>query len=211
MTRQYNHQLKLDRALQHLQSLESKVHLWKQGDAHRYVPEFDRKSGKKRIKVEILDTSPVEFGIIIGDCLHNLRSALDNLVIELIVARHGDPPPSRFVEHSEFPIFGSKVMNSSACRKRIGSIAPTTQTIIEELQPYKRGKKYASDSLWLLHKLSNMDKHRLPALTLLASSGGSYFPEPSLCHPTSCSIWDLLKTAWKSRLILLPLANPREK
>ncbi len=151
MTRQYNHQLKLDRALQHLQSLESKVRLWKEGDTHRYIPEFDRKSGKKRIKVEILDTPPIEFGIIIGDCLHNLRSALDNLVYELIVACHGDPPPPRFVERSEFPIFGPKVMNSSACQKRIGGIAPAAQAIIKELQPYKRGKKYASDHLVAPH------------------------------------------------------------
>jgi len=109
-----------------------------------------------------------ELRLIIGDCLHNLRSALDNLVYDLVIAHHGDPPPPQFVEYSEFPIFGPKAMNSNARKKRIGGVDPNAQTIIEGLQPHNRGNKFASDPLWQLHQLSNMDKHRVPHVTQVA-------------------------------------------
>jgi hypothetical protein len=72
-------------------------------------------------------------------------STRDNLVYDLVIARHGDPPPPQFAGYSEFPIFGPKAMSSSARRKRIGGIDPNAQAIIEGLQPHNRGNAFASD------------------------------------------------------------------
>jgi hypothetical protein len=41
--------------------------------------------------------------------------------------------------------------------------------LIEALQPYKRGKNFASHPLWAVHELNRIDKHRID-LTALASA-----------------------------------------
>ena len=78
-----SHQLKLDRASHHLACLDAKVREWTEGKPHRYVTKIDRKSHKKFVNIRLLKPPPDEFRLIIGDCLHNLRSALDSLVYEL--------------------------------------------------------------------------------------------------------------------------------
>lgn len=169
-----NHDLKLERAEQHLRSLQKEVHDWLQKDPYTLVHEFDSQVGKNVLRVEDTETPPADFALILGDCLHNLRSALDNLVYELIVACHGDPPPAELVKRSEFPIFGDKVMNAGERKKKIGGIDPGAQAEIEGLQPHNRGQNYESDPLWRLHQLSNVDKHRLPHFVLFKPIAAAY-------------------------------------
>jgi hypothetical protein len=186
---QYNHELKLDRAREHLQSLHAEVREWLKGDTYRYVPKLDFDGGKKRIHFEVLQVPPARFSLIIGDCLHNLRSALDSLIYELAIAYTGiDPLPEDRARELGFPIFGPKPLKPGKSREMIGCIHPEAQTVIKELQPHLRGKKeYATSPLWQLHRLSNVDKHRLPHTTLHASIGGAYFPDaPGL--PTDLSV-----------------------
>ncbi len=178
MSDQFSHKLKLDWASHHLNSLDAKVRDWRDGETHDYAVEFDRESGKQRVKVKLSEPPPDEFRLIIGDCLHNLRSALDNLIYELAVAYTGFKPlPEDRAKRLEFPIFGPKAMSADACRKRIGCIHPDAQTIIKGLQPHNRGDKFASHPFWKLYQLSNMDKHRVPHITLLAVSTYADFPE----------------------------------
>src|SRR5215213_6698142 len=106
MSEQFNHELKLERVSYHLDSLDAKVREWRHRETHQYVSHIDRESGKQFVYIKFPEQVPAEFRLIIGDCLHNLRSALDNLVYDLVIAYHGDPPPPQFVEYSEFPIFG---------------------------------------------------------------------------------------------------------
>ncbi|MBA4115207.1 MAG: hypothetical protein H0X71_01960 [Rubrobacter sp.] len=127
-------------------------------------------------------------GLLIGDCLHNLRAALDNLVYELLVARHGDPPPDKFAVSSEFPIFSDRPMILRQHQRKIGGIDPAAQTIIEGLQPYQRGNDFGSHPLWLLHNLSNIDKHRVPHVALLTiPSAFAYFVNSETDTPVGTS------------------------
>jgi hypothetical protein len=160
MSEQYNHVLKLDRALQHLQSLEDEMLRWLGRNPYRLIYEFDRERNKKLIRIEVLSPPPSGLRVIIGDILHNLRSALDTLVHELAVAYIGiDPLPEAFARRLEFPIFGDRTMKPHECRTKIGGIHPDAQAIIKELQPYHRAEDFARDPLWLLHRLSNLDPH----------------------------------------------------
>ena len=180
MNQQFSHELKLERASHHLNSLDAKVPEWRKRKTHYYDSRFDRESGKQFVYIRFTEPVPAEFRLIIGDCLHNLRSALDNLVYDLVIAYHGDLPPPQFVEYSEFPIFGPKAMSSSARQKRIGGIDPNAQALIEGLQPHNQGDEYASDLLWKLHQLSNMDKHRVPHVTQVAVK--TYADSPDAPH-----------------------------
>jgi|SRR5215212_2196849 len=161
-----SHELRLDRALQHLQSLEAEDRRWREGNPYRIIHELDPQTSKKLVRVEVLSQPSVRLGLLIGDCLHNLRSALDNLAYELAVAYTGDPLPDAVATRSEFPILGDRPMKAGERQRKIGGIHPDAQTIIEGLQPYQRGQHYAVDPLWVLHELSNIDKHRLPLVTL---------------------------------------------
>ena len=54
---------------------------------------------------------------------------------------------------------------------RPGALHPDAQTVIENLQPHKRGDAFATDDLWVLDQLWNLDKHRRIQVTLLAVMG----------------------------------------
>lgn len=96
---------------------------------------------------------------LIGEFLHNLRSALDHLVWQLVEQNGGKPN-----EHTSFPIL--KVA-PTANRKGVtprphvaGGVSDDAAAIIECAQPYKWGTQFAEHPLWLLHELWSIDKHR---------------------------------------------------
>ena len=171
----HNHELKLRRAAEHLAVLDEQIDDWMYG-AHRYVAEPDPRSGKKNVIVKVLNSPPVALRLLIGDCLHNLRSALDNLAYELAVEYQRGPLPDRYFETSEFPIF-KRPMKPHERRKKIGCIHPRAQVIIRRLQPYQHPITYWLDPLWQLHQLNNVDKHRLPNVVQFATGAGAYFPD----------------------------------
>ncbi len=88
-----------------------------------------------------------------------MNSRLDQLAWQLALL--GNPTPSKDVM---FPILSEQKNN---CReyfnKRVRDIPAKAVSIIDEIQPYKRGPNYREDPLWQLNELSNLDKHRVPA------------------------------------------------
>src|SRR5687767_14839123 len=79
----HNHELKLNRAVQHLERLEAEIKRWVGGHPYFLVSEFDPERGEHGVWIRPEGEPPAEFGILIGDCLHNLRSALDSLAYDL--------------------------------------------------------------------------------------------------------------------------------
>src|SRR5207245_7717261 len=103
-------------------------------------------------------------GLTIGDCIHNARSALDNLVCALI-RRHD---LFHRCKSRAFPICDTD--DKYAKRKAQGDldgVPALAITFIDNLQPHIRGNTAHQDPLWLLNELSNQDKHRVP--TVVAS------------------------------------------
>lgn len=160
----FHHERRLDRALHHLNSLEAEIAAWVEEGPYRTWTEPDIDSSKKVFCVEVLDTPPPELSLIVGDCLHNFRCALDNLVLELAIAcNEGRPVSSKVESDSGFPI--QVQQDTAKLDKMLGGIDPCAKTVIQRLQPHTRGIRLAkTDPLWWLNKLNNMDKHRLPHL-----------------------------------------------
>jgi hypothetical protein len=173
--RVHNHELKLQRAAAHLTMLDEQIDDWLDG-AYHYLSELDPQSSKKHIRVKVHNPPPAAVRLLIGDCLHNFRSALDNLAYELAVEHQRGPLPERYFETSEFPIF-KRPMNPDERRKKIGCIHPRAQDIIIKLQPYQHRVRYWLDPLWQLHQLNNVDKHRLPNIIQFATDAGAFFPD----------------------------------
>jgi hypothetical protein len=172
MSHQHNHELRLERAAQNLQSLEAEVQRWLGSHPYGLVQEFDAQRSENAIRVVAFEHAPAIISFLISECLHNLRSSLDNLVYELALARNrGNPLPSDVEQRVMFPIFGSQKDFKSSGAWRIRDIDPSPQTIIEGLQPYKGGQP---NLLWELNELSRFDKHRLLHVALLGMHSGVF-------------------------------------
>lgn len=131
---------------------------------------------------------PETFSVVVGDCLHNLSSSLNFLAHALAVA-HTHPLPDKAADEVEFPIFGDvdrqgqpgmgpRLFRKNA-QKRIRSMAPCVQTIIEGLQPYKRSDPFTDDPLWKLYELARFNRHRFLHPAVAGFSGVSWDPSKS--------------------------------
>lgn len=130
-----------------------------------FVQEFDVQRSENAIRVIAFGRPPASVSLLISECLHNLRSALDNFVYDLALAYNRGNPLLRDAEdRAMLPIFGSQKEFKRRGAYRIRDIDPGAKAVIEGLQPYERGNP---DYLWELNELSRIDKHRLLHVTLL--------------------------------------------
>ncbi|MCL4369267.1 MAG: hypothetical protein M1337_08930 [Actinobacteria bacterium] len=101
------------------------------------------------------------WSLIIGDVVHNARSALDHLAWQLAERHSPDrPQPDRL---TMFPIFDDERVYRRLGARRLRWIEPRAAGIIEGLQPYKHAD--GSDLLLLLEELDVADKHKLLTTT----------------------------------------------
>ena len=172
----FHYERRLDRALHHLESLKAEMSIWADESPYRIWSEFDADGRHKNAWVEVLTQPPVHLSLIVGDCIHNFRAALDNLALELAIAYKRGPVSKSIESDSGFPIFATcSEKNLKELDKMLRGVDPRAKAIIEGLQPYKRGDGFRSDSLWQLHWLDIEDKHRLPHVVLFAQSGSGFF------------------------------------
>jgi hypothetical protein len=179
----FHHERRLDRALYHLESFKAERAAWREERPHRFWTEFDAKRGKKVIWAQVIKPPPASLSLIAGDCIHNLRAALNNLAFELALAKAKGPLPSKVADDSGFPIFHKDPVNNPNSLKKFNDmtrgIDPLAKAVIEGLQPYKRGDRFRSDPLWQLNRLEAIDKHRLPHVITLNNLSALSFFEPN--------------------------------
>lgn len=168
-------ELKLARASEHFKVLGDEIDRFLDPpDAEKpygSVLKKEDKTGKRFLCASVHRGPPRHLSLLIGDLLHNVRSALDQLAWKL----GGDPPPNK--SSSEFPIFCDRATFHKNPRGRSGvekivGVKKAAQAIIEEVQPFNGGGDPELHPLWMLHKLSTEDKHRLPIITGLVVEGG---------------------------------------
>lgn len=147
--------VKLARADHHLEDLEARARAFYATNPYTTSVHHDHETSEFRITLERSEQPPLEWGAIVGEVLYNLRSALDHLAWELARLDSGREPPS----NTEFPIFKDRGRFEREGTKRIEALSPAHQALIEGLQPYNRSDP-ASDPLWLLYSLRNIDQHR---------------------------------------------------
>jgi hypothetical protein len=99
---------------------------------------------------------PVIIPLICGDALQNIRSTLDYLVWELVLANKDKPD-----EANAFPVCKDPASFSDAKKRRLRGIHADAVALIESMQPYTFGKGNEEQSfLFVLDKLANIQKHR---------------------------------------------------
>ena len=111
--------------------------------------------------------APIEWSIRIGEILYNLRSALDHLVWQLVLAN--EQKPSR---HNAFPIVEEE-KDWPKKKEQLKGVAPGVETMIERLQLFTGGIGLPFDvrAFQTLNTLCNIDKHRYLIVAIVNSSG----------------------------------------
>jgi hypothetical protein len=151
--------LKLQRAKLHLDALNAEVDSADRGGLYGMVCEPDAQPGHYLIKA-VKTGAEETWALIIGDYLHNLRSVLDHIVWQLVVANGGTP-----TNDTKFPVAesGPDWFDREAAKRQLKGVHPQAVAAIRTLQPFPPhydGEPKLSP-LWLLQKLNNIDKHRL--------------------------------------------------
>lgn len=167
--------LKLHRAEHHLETLRHEIERFIQSDFYETVTDRDY-NGRFVARLKNVKQPSPELGVLIGDCVHNLRSSLDYLAYGLAEA-HTQPFPKSYAKSSAFPIFRSgrlyRRKGPPGALHKMRGMSRSTRAAIQRLQPYHR-KDPPLWTLWMLEELASIDKHRLLHVTT-ATVGGTSF------------------------------------
>ena len=163
---------KIYRVREHLRLLydELTAHI-RGGEFYKIVDDSEVKpaaDGMRRAKISrrvvfVKDIPVLRLGVLVGDVISNLRSALDHVVYAVSFSR--DPDEFRDDRSTFFPIRDDPQGFTRRRRKEweplheIRGIPPEAQAFIEGLQPY-HGDNVSEDPLCVLREMSNIDKHR---------------------------------------------------
>lgn len=153
--------VKVERAKEHFQSLEGEVYAYLASKPYSVGIKRDPISRRPIYFLKDIHPTPLKISAILGDTINNLRSALDHLAYQLVWLGTGDPPS----EHVYFPISDDRAKYFKQGKEKIKGARAQAINAIDELEPYRGG----NDTLWRLHKLNNVDKHRI-----LITAGSTY-------------------------------------
>ena len=157
---------RLRRARKHLNEFERTATRFINSIHHEVVTEKDSDGVNQllRIKVKGGKEPPLGLSLIIGDCIHNLRSILDNLIWQL---GNLSGCPKATLRHFNFPVCDTSSLFATKL-KSLSCLPKTAVDLIESLQPYQQYKEGGNDPyshpLWILNRLWNDDKHRSPVI-----------------------------------------------
>jgi hypothetical protein len=148
----FGSKVKIERARKHLQELTTAIKEFFASNPFSVIYEDEAETGDRVYLIKINRQIPVEWGAIIGDIIHNARTALDLLAWQMVLANGGTPN-----KRTKFPISSNAQEFEKRDIKHLSSASDKAIQFIRDLKPYQGG----NESLWKLHCLDITDKHRL--------------------------------------------------
>ena len=130
---------------------------------------FDTDTWQWIERFQIREPPPLRWGVMLGECVHNLRSALDHLVCQLTLLDGGTMEDCA---QTQFPIASKcEAQFERMANSRIPRLSKRHRAMIKRAQPYRAGDSAWKHPLAILADLSNADKHRLinPTYSVLKS------------------------------------------
>lgn len=157
---------KLNRADAHLEALKGEIPAFFDLDPYSFREKLDCRGGTYSLHIEVREQPPIQWSVLVGDIIHNIRSALDHLAWQLVLVSGGNP-----TRRTQFPIFLEEPVDGKPLARWKGMVAGINAPILENVrrvQPYTSGDKAHENGLAILNALSNEDKHRLPVASVTA-------------------------------------------
>ncbi len=145
---------KVERAKQHINELDTILGAFFRTNPYRVGTKRDPQTRRLIYYLVSVRDVPPEISVVAGEVLQSMRSALDHLAYQLVLVGTGQSDP---FYHVYFPIFDSSSEYEAKKLKQIRGMRQDAIDAIDELKPYRGG----NDTLWRLHKLNLVDKHRL--------------------------------------------------
>lgn len=146
---------KIERAKKHIRDLEAEIDAGfsRQKNLEGFRVKDDSDTGEKVYEVRLQNVGGGHLALVLGDAVHNLRSALDHLAYRLVIS-NGQTP----TRNTSYPICEKPAgYKSKATERKIEGIDTSLFPLIEATQPYNAGY----DGLGFLGELDNFDKHRM--------------------------------------------------
>lgn len=142
---------KFRRARQHLAELERQVQEYFAAEPFTVYTEAEPTSGPEIYRVHVATPPPVDLALVVGDVIHNARSALDHVACRLVEANGGS------TAHTKFPTGSTRSEFSKAVKAGLKGANEDAKAAVRELEVYDGG----DNRLWRLHRLDIEDKHKL--------------------------------------------------
>lgn len=144
---------KLTRARQFLQELETNLDSYR--DSNPVTASFAPNTNPPELDIHYAGV-PQSAEAIIGDCVHNMRTALDLMASELVRLNGGDD------KHVYFPFAASgNKLEDTIKSKNFHKAGPDAVDLLKSFAPYRGG----NENLRGLHDLDIHDKHRALIVT----------------------------------------------
>lgn len=159
---------KVERAKAHIEDLHVSLERFWNTKPNSIRFEDDAQRRERTYYLVTVADIPLPILNIIGDVLYNLRSALDHVAYALPLA-----PGITERGWNQFPIVESATEYMSAkVRRKVEIFRQDAVKALDAVKPYKGG----NDTLWELHELNKVDKHRLLLTACIANTARSMTP-----------------------------------
>ena len=153
---------KIDRGKEHLDCIEAAIKdaMTDNKSEPRSAPyEFDQDTHQLIIRHPKPTPIDPALPLVTGDCVHNFRSALDHLVLQLALLNNTFAVAEK---KTEFPVcLTAESFQRSVKDKVAPFVSPDAVAAIEIYQPYRTDTPAETSPLWLLSQLDIIDKHRV--------------------------------------------------
>ena len=133
-------------------AISARLNAFFQTNPYQVIVEDDPKTGDRVFRVRKVSEVPLDIIAVFGDAIHNLRSVLDHLAYQLVLANGGTPTNA-----TAYPIFDDVKKYEAQRTAKVKGMNGAAVDLIDATKPYKRG----NDDFWRLHYLDIVDKHRL--------------------------------------------------
>ena len=123
--------LKVSRAEEHLEALRVGCSAYLDNKPFEPVRQSQSESANPWMVRRVNHPPPLRLSVLLGDFLHNLRSSLDHLAWQMVLANDGTPKSG--IGGTQFPILKKR---GKTPIKIAGGVAAEVADLIEKLQPY---------------------------------------------------------------------------
>lgn len=151
-------QSKINRARKHIAEIG---HLLREKRPFAYILETNVRTGERTTFAKKNVPVIAEIAGIAGDTVHNLRSALDHAYWEIVSPVATSDGDRKAIQ---FPFSETAARLKETIQTRLAhKVSDIFFHAILSLKPH--GEVGGNESLWLIHKLDTIDKHRFPIPT----------------------------------------------